>query len=489
MTISTPILIVGTGFAGICAGIKLKKAGHNDFIIIERSFDVGGVWRDNSYPGIECDVPSHFYSFSFRPNPNWTKVFPQGAEILAYLKDCVREADLYPHIHFNANMDDARWDEAAGHWVVKTPNDTYHAKVLIAAAGHLADPVYPDVTGLDSFPGHKFHSCAWDHSTDLAGKRIGVVGTGASAIQIVPEMQKLASELVVFQRSAAYMNPRPDRIFTEAEKRLFRRDRSAMETLRADIFWFGESQFAERRLVPQFYDAAKKRSLDYMASLVADESLRDKLTPDYELGCKRRLSSNKFYPAISQDNATLEPSALVRVEGNTAYGASGEGYELDVLIFATGFEAKRPPFAEHIYNADGVSLDAHWQEGMQAYDCIAVNGYPNLLVIYGPNTGLGHNSAVYIIEAQVDYIVETLNYAAANKIERFEAKREAEDAYARNLHQTAQGSVWLQGGCKSWYVDERSGQLTVVWPDFAYAFRGENGTFHPEGYALSSAEN
>ena len=484
MNVSIPILIVGTGFAGLCQGIKLREAGCDDFIIIERAADIGGVWRDNSYPGIECDVPSHFYSFSFRPNPNWTKVFPKGAEILEYLKACATEAHLYPHIHFNTDMLDARWDEAAGHWLVKTSRETYEAKILIAAAGHLADPIFPDVEGLEDFTGIKFHSATWDHSAQLEGKRIGVVGTGASAVQVIPEMQKIASELVVFQRSAAYMNPRPDRIFTEAEKRLLRRDRRAVEAIRADIFWFGESQFAERRLVPQYYQAAKTRSLDYMKSLVSDPELQRKLTPDYELGCKRRLSSNKFYPAVTQDNVEVEDSALVRVEGSTAYGASGKGYDLDVLIFATGFEAKRPPFAELIYDANGVSLDAYWQQGMQAYDCIACAGYPNLFVIYGPNTGLGHNSAVYIIESQAQYIIDALNYMDANGIEYFEARKEAEDQYANDLHEVAQGSVWLEGGCKSWYVDERSGRLTVVWPDFAYSFREENGYFHPEGYDL-----
>jgi cation diffusion facilitator CzcD-associated flavoprotein CzcO len=489
MTIRTPILIVGTGFAGICAGYKLTKSGRDDFIIIDRAGDIGGVWRDNTYPGIECDVPSHFYSFSFRPNPNWTKVFPPGAEILAYLKECANEVDLYSKIHFNTDMEDARWDDKRGVWVVKTSKETYETPLLIAAAGHLADPTFPEVDGLESFPGHKFHSAAWDHSVDLKGKRIGVVGTGASAIQIVPEMQQIASHLVVFQRSAAYMNMRPDRVFTDAEKRLFQRDPESIREIRAHIFWFGENQFSQRRLVPQYYDAAKQVALDHMKSQVSDPELREKLTPKYELGCKRRLSSSRFYPAVSADNVTLEPSALTRVDGSMVYGESGEGYELDALVFATGFEAKRPPFAERIYNAKGVSLDAHWQDGMQAYDCIAVHGYPNLFVVYGPNTGLGHNSAVYIIESQIDYIMDALDYFEENGITYFDAKADAEEEYARALHETAQGTVWLEGGCRSWYVDERSGRLTVVWPDFAYSFREENATFHPDGYVLKQNES
>jgi len=486
MIVTKQILVIGAGYAGLGMGIKLRHAGREDFVIIERRADVGGVWHDNTYPGIACDVPSHFYSFSFVTKADWTAVHSPGGEIQAYLRKCAEDEGLIPFIRFNTDMLECRWDVKAKHWVVKTNNDTYHAKFLLTGAGHLADAHMPDIEGLETFPGMKFHSAEWDHSADLTGKRVGVVGSGASAIQIVPEMQKIASKLVVFQRSAPYMNLRNMAKYTEAEKRTFARNPDVLEQNRTWIFWFGEGQFSQRRMVPAYLEDARRVALAHMESQVSDPELRKKLTPDYEIGCKRRLSSSAYYPAVSAPNVTVEASALKRVEGSVAYGASGEGYELDALVFATGYEAVRPPFAKRIYGTEGISLDEHWAQGMQALDTIAVHGYPNLFVLYGPNTGLGHNSAVYIIEAQVDYVLSALDYFDANNIETFEAKPEAEEQYMERVHEIAQGSVWLDGGCKSWYVDERSGRLTVIWPDFAYSFREENGAFHPAGYSLTA---
>lgn len=487
MTTHTKILIIGAGFAGVGMGIRLRRSGREDFIILERADDVGGTWRDNHYPGIACDVPSHLYSYSYLPKADWSRVFSPGGEIWDYIRQCATDEALIPHIHFNTEMLESRWDAAAGQWVVTTSHGTYTADILITGTGHLADSRMPKVDGIETFTGHLFHSAAWDHSVDLQGKRIGVVGTGASAIQIVPEMQKLASELVVFQRSAPYMIPRWDRAFTEGEKRMFARDPSTVEALRSEIFWGGEYNFAQRRNIPRFLQEAKKMALTHLETQVSDPALRAKLTPDYDVGCKRLLISNTYYPAVAAPNATVETSALQRIDGSTCYGASGTAYDLDVLVFATGFEAVRPPFAARVYGTEGISLDAHWDKGMQAYDSIAVNGFPNLFIINGPNTGLGHNSVVYIIEAQVDYILGALDHFEANKVGFFEASRTAEDAYMDRLHDRSQGTVWLAGGCKSWYVDDRSGRLTLIWPDYAHSFRDENGTFHPEGYVLQPA--
>lgn len=486
MNIHTPILIVGAGFAGLGMGIRLKRKGSDEFVIIERASDVGGTWRDNHYPGIACDVPSHLYSFSYLPKADWSRVFSPGGEIQAYMRKCAEDEGLLENIKFDTDMLSSRWDEQARHWVVETSQGTITAKILITGTGHLADGHLPNIEGIESFTGEFFHSADWDHSVDLQSKRIGVVGSGASAIQIVPEMQKLATELTVFQRSAPYMIPRPDRAFSEGEKRLFRRDPVSVEEARSEIFWGGEYNFAQRRNIPKFLQEAKSMALGHLENQVTDEDLRARLTPDYEVGCKRLLISNTFYPAVSAQNSTLEDSALARVDGDTVYGASGKGYKLDVLVFATGFEAVRPPFAERIYGANGISLDAHWDKGMQAFDSIAVNGFPNLFIINGPNTGLGHNSVVYIIEAQVDYILEALDHIKAESVEVIEASRTAEDDYMERLHARSQGTVWLAGGCKSWYVDERSGRLTLIWPDFAHSFRDENGTFHPEGYSVKT---
>lgn len=487
MTTETEILIIGTGFAGLGMAIQLKRTGRDDFIAIERADDVGGTWRDNHYPGIACDVPSHLYSYSYLPNPDWTRVFSPGGEIQAYIRKCAEDEGILPHIHFKTDMLKSTWDEAKKRWVVETSKGTYEAKILITGTGHLADGHMPNIEGLDGFEGDVFHSANWDHSVDLEGKRIGVVGSGASAIQIIPEMQKVASEMVVFQRSAPYMIPRWDREYTEGERRMCRRDPSVIDDMRSEIFWAGEFNFAQRRNIPRFLNEAKALAVRHREDNVKDPELRAKLTPDYEIGCKRLLISNTYYPAMSAENTTLEASALKKVENGKAVAASGTEYDLDVLVFATGFEAVRPPFATRIFGTEGISLDAHWDRGMQAYDSIAVNGYPNLFIINGPNTGLGHNSVVYIIEAQVDYILGALDAIESQKVEVIEVKREAEDAYMDKIDRMSQGTVWLAGGCKSWYVDDRSGRLTLVWPDFAHSFRDKNGTFHPEGYMMNSA--
>ena len=485
-TLDVKTLIIGSGFAGLGMAIQLKRRGDDDFAILERAHDVGGTWRDNDYPGAACDVPSHLYSFSFRPNPNWSQVFSPGPEIQEYLRACAKDEELTEHLHFGADMQDASWDELTRRWNVRTPVGIFTAQFLITGTGHLADERFPSVPGIETFTGDKFHSARWDHSSSLEGKRIGVVGTGASAIQIVPEMASIASDLVVFQRTPAYVIPRMERTYTEGEKRLFRRDPSAIPALRSDLFWGGENNYAQRRAVPQYLEAARNMALGHLESQVSDPQLRAILTPDYDPGCKRVLISNTYYPALQADVTTVEGSALERIEGSTVVAASGNSYELDALVFATGFEATEPPFAALVHGRDGVNLSEHWSEGMQAHDSIAVSGFPNLFILNGPNTSLGHNSIVYIIESQVNYVLEAFDFAAKHDIDVLEPSTEAEENYVKQIQAAAQGTVWINGGCKSWYVDERSGRLTLIWPDFGFAFRDTNGSFKPEGYLASA---
>lgn len=482
------VLIVGSGFAGLAMGIQLKRSGQDRFLILERAEDVGGTWRDNDYPGAACDVPSHLYCFSFRPNPNWTRVYSPGPEIHRYLQDCARDEGLQPHLQLGTDVTDASWDKASRRWVVTTTRGVFRGRYLIVGTGHLADERYPAIPGLDGYTGSKFHSARWNHSVPLAGKRIGVVGTGASAIQIIPEMAKIGSEVVVFQRTPAYVIPRADRDYTTGERRLFRRDPSVIDDLRADVFWGGENGFAQRRAVPEYLAAARRTALDHLAAQVPDAALRATLTPSYEPGCKRILISNTYYPALQQPHVRLEASALARVDGDTAIAASGHGYELDALVFATGFEATQPPFAERVHGRKGVSLAEHWNTGMQAYRSISVNGFPNMFLINGPNTSLGHNSIVYIIEAQVEYLLGMLTYLRSHDLEVIEATRNAEDDYVDHIQNQARGTVWIDGGCQSWYVDPRSGKLTLIWPDFSFSFRSANGQFDAEGYEFASAE-
>lgn len=304
----------------------------------------------------------------------------------------------------------------------------------------------------------------------------------------MPELAQVARELVVFQRHAPYIIPRLDRAYTDAEKRMFARDPESIAALRSEIFWFGEAAFAQRRGIPRFLAEARDMALGHLAAQVEDEALRAKLTPDYEIGCKRILISNNYYPSFLRDNVFLEDSALARSAGGRASAGGGHEYDLDVFVFATGFEVTEPPFAKRVHGREGTNLAARWSEGVQALDSISVAGFPNLFIINGPNTGLGHHSMVYIIEAQVDYLLGALQFARDNAITALDPLRKAEDAYVGRVHKRSQDTVWLEGGCKSWYVDPNSDRLTVLWPDFAYAFRDENSTFKPEAYAAEAGD-
>lgn len=477
------VLIVGAGFAGLGMGAQLRRHGRTDFIIIERNPEVGGTWHDNTYPGAACDVPSHLYSFSFAMNPNWSGFYTTQAEIESYIIGVAQSEGLYPHIRFNAPMTEARWDHEAELWRVTTPRGTFTGRYLITGTGHLADPALPDIPGLADFPSEVFHSARWNHDVDLAGKRVAVVGAGASSIQIVPQLAKTVDELVVFQRTPAWVIPRIVKPYSAATRRMFARAPETMQRERDDIFWFAESSYAQRRAVPAALDAVRSQALGNIAKAITDDELAAKLTPHYIPGCKRVLSSNEYYPAFTRENVTLEASALDHVNGAVAYGASGEGHEVDAIVLATGFEAAQPPFADVVFDADGRSLADHWTTGMSAFDSTAVAGFPNLFAINGPNTSLGHNSIVYIIESQVQYILEALDLADREQIRTMVPTQRAQDEYVDRIQERAATSVWLlDGGCNSWYVDSRSGKLTLIWPDYAYDFRARNGHFTGEGF-------
>ncbi|MGQ8708162.1 flavin-containing monooxygenase [Serratia sp. TSA_198.1] len=476
------IVIIGTGFAGLGMAARLKQSGREDFVILERANDIGGTWRDNTYPGVACDVPSPLYSFSFRLNAEWSRLFSPGAEIHAYMKSVAREEGLIPHVRFNAAVKHAFWDTATACWRISTAQGEIQAKFLITGTGHLADESLPNIPGLSGFTGQVFHSARWRNEAVLEGKRIGIVGSGASAIQLVPEVAKIAGHMTVFQRSAPYIIPRPNHVFTDAEKRLFRRDRTEMRKLRESIFWMLENTFASRRGVPRYLAENKQQALLHLAQQIPDPELQAKLTPDYEIGCKRVLLSNDYYPTFLRDNVTLEDTALESINGGTVVAASGTRVELDVLIFCTGFEAATPPYATLVHGSDGRSLAEHWQSGMEANASTTVNGFPNLFIINGPNTGLGHNSIVYIIESQVEYILEALNWVEKTDHGPLEPLAAAQSHYSDSMQDSAAGTVWLSSGCKSWYLDPRSRKLTLIWPSFAHNFRHRNGHFSPDDY-------
>lgn len=489
MTRDVDTLIVGAGFAGLGLGIRIARRNAQEglddsFLILERAHDVGGTWRDNVYPGVACDIPSHLYSFSFRTKPDWSHVYPSGAELQEYLRECAREEGLTPHLRFGEQVTDARWDADAARWSVTTPRGGYRARALVSAVGRLSEPSIPQIDGLDAFPGRVLHTAAWDPSLSLAGLRVGLVGTGSSGVQLLPHLAREAAHVTVFQRSAPYVVPRGDRAYTSEEQRRFA-DPAERERVRDEIFWQAESAFPQRLGVPEAIGELRERARAHLESQVADPALRAALTPDYEIGCKRVPLSDDFYPALQQENVTLQPSALDRLDGHVAVAADGGRHEVDVLVFATGFHAARPPFAEVVTGQGGIRLAEHWANGMRAYASTVVAGFPNLFVLDGPNASLGHNSAVYMIEAQLDYVMGALRHLAETD-EPLEIPLEAEDAYVAELDAAAADTVWLSG-CTSWYVDERSGRLTLLWPGYAHTFRERNGTFDPSAYRVAVA--
>lgn len=481
----TGVMIIGAGFAGLGLGVQLRRQGREDFLILERGHTVGGAWRDNTYPGAECDVPSHLYSFSFHLNPNWTKMHAPQGEILEYLEDVAEQEDVLPHARFNTNVEEIHWDEERKLWRAETSQGTYEAEALIMAVGYLSDAKLPHFEGMDTFQGEVFHSAEWDHDVNLEGKRVAIIGSGASAIQIIPEVAKTASKLISLQRSAAYVTPRNDPYYTDAQKRMFARKPELMEQARADLFWANEERYAQRRGTQTLIETVTQAALRHLHSQVEDEELRRRLTPDYTIGCKRILKSNDYFPTFLQDNVVLANGGATRITPTGIVDAGGTEHEVDVIIAATGFEATDIPMASKTFGRDGISLHDRWDRGMEAYKTTAVSGFPNLWFIKGPNTGLGHNSAIYIAEAQIDYVLEALEQVRTGHV--LEVRAAEQEKYMQELEQLSEGTVWLSGGCASWYVDPRSGRLTTLWPDFSFTFREVNTPFDDTVYDITLA--
>ncbi len=489
-------VIVGAGFGGIGMAIRLARRGES-FVILERESDVGGTWRDNTYPGIACDIPSHLYSFSFAPKSNWTRYFAPGGEILQYLRDCVRAEGLGQHIRLQADVLDMRWNEREEHWSVTSSNGTFWCRNLVIAAGRLSNPRLPPVPGLGSFAGHAFHSSRWPEqfadAQAFAGARVGIVGSGASAVQLTPPVVTNASSVVLFQRTAPYIVPRPDFAYSDFDIERFLDHPGERQQLRDELFWKAEEGFAQRLESPGFIDRLRELALAHLHDQVPNAVLRDQLTPTYEIGCKRVALSSDYYPALIQPTVTLEPSALARVDRSGVVAESGNRYDLDVLILATGFETTKPPFATRVYGRGGVSLAERWRHGMEAFASTTVTGFPNLFVIDGPNASLGHNSAIYMIEAQITYILGAFAFQEneSNRVGRYpvlDVSAEAQTEYIQELDRQSSSTVWLNGGCSSWYVDETSRRLTLLWPDFAFAFRERLHQFDAEPYLRSAAQ-
>ncbi|MEP9361992.1 NAD(P)/FAD-dependent oxidoreductase [Nocardioides sp. CN2-186] len=479
-------LIVGAGFAGLCAAIKLQEDGERDFLVVEKGSEVGGTWRDNTYPGAACDVPSQLYSFSFAPNPEWSSSYSPGSEIQDYIRGVAKRSGTLDRFVFDTGFDDASWDEATGRWTAQitgpTGTRTVVARTLILGAGGLSEPKLPDIEGIATFQGHLFHSSRWDHSVDLTGKRVAVIGTGASAIQIVPEMQRVAGHLDVYQRTAPWVIPRNDRVYKPLERQALRRLPWLGKLYRTGIYWAHEGYVPAFTIEPKIAAPAKKTALANIAKGIKDPALRAKVTPHFEFGCKRVLRSNTYYPALAADNTELVTDPIAKVTGNAVVTSDGVERPVDVLVVATGFYTTELPVTEHITGTDGRTLADVWREtGMAAYKGTTVPGFPNLFMLVGPNTGQGHTSMVFIIESQVAYVRDAIRSMRARGWAAVEPRTTAARTWNADLQRRMKRTVWTTGGCQSWYLDEH-GRNTTLWPKSTITFRRQLASFDADAY-------
>ena len=484
--INVDVLIVGGGFSGLCMAIKLREAGMNSFLLIEKSDDIGGTWYDNRYPGCACDIPSHLYSFSFEPSSDWSRMYPGQQEIHAYLKRCVERYELTPHIRLNTRFHEAAWDEAQNVWHATAGEGMrIRARVLVSGIGALHIPSFPKLKGIDSFSGPKFHSSNWDHNVDLAGKSVAVVGTGASAIQFVPQIAPRAGKLYLFQRTPPWIVPRMDFPIEEKWRRRFRRFPLIMRAFRQLIFWRQEFRvlgFLGNRFVR---GKATEIAIHHLEKQIKDPKLRAALKPDYELGCKRVLVSDDFYPALTRSNVELVTTGIAEVREHSIVTEDSVERPVDVLIFGTGFRATEPLIGVRIVGRGGIEIHDAWRERMSAYLGITVSGYPNLFLLLGPNTGLGHNSVVLMIEAQVRYVMSCLQLMKRAKSRVLEVRQETQKQFVADIHRRLAGTVWQSGGCRSWYQDPRTGENTTLWPGSVVAYTRRTRTVSPADYQLT----
>lgn len=470
------VAILGAGFAGLCMGLKLQDSGETSFVILEKADRVGGTWRENTYPGCGCDIPSHLYSYSFEPNPDWPEIYSAQPDILAYIEGVVERRALAPHIRFNAEVTGAEWDDAAQVWrIALAGGKTLTAEAFVTAWGQLNRPKLPPIEGRDDFAGSAFHSAHWDSSVDLAGKRVAVIGNGASAIQFVPEVAKVAGRLTLFQRSPNWIVPRMNRPYTDEEKGRFRNEAGFREHVRQQIFDMAEARLAARRAGAPLEDPPIP--LTHLHAQVEDPVLRAKLTPDYEVGCKRVLISNDFYPALQRPNVELVTEAIARMTPQGVVDSTGRLHEVDVVIYATGFETKSFAGETAIRGAGGKSLAQAWAKGPEAHLGVTVSGFPNLFMIYGPNTNLGHNSIIYMIEAQAAYIEQALHAPGP-----VDVKPEVMGRYNDDIQAALANTPWA-GACTSWYKTPE-GKILNNWPHTAGAYAEAVATFNLADYAI-----
>jgi cation diffusion facilitator CzcD-associated flavoprotein CzcO len=464
------ILIIGSGFGGLGMGIALRKAGVRDFAILEKAADLGGTWRENRYPGCACDVPSPLYSFSYELNPSWTRLFAPQREIWEYLRGCAAKYGLGEHIRYDCHVESVEWDEAARLWTVRTADgDLYRAHAVVSGAGALHLPSYPDIPGMDSFAGASFHSSRWDDSADLSGKRVAVIGTGASAVQIIPAVAGKAARLTVFQRTPPWISPRADVPISPRMRGALRTVPGAARGLRYAVYWMLELQSLGFTVDPRLMVAATTLARRHLERQVPDPELRARLTPDYTIGCKRILLSSDYYPALQRPNVDLVSDSIAAIAPHGVVTADGSLHEADVLVYATGFRVIDSADELNVTGRGGRKLNEAWEHGVEAYRGITVPGFPNFFLLLGPNTGLGHTSVVFMIECQVQHVLSCLKILSREKASTIEAKATPTRTYNDALQRRLRRAVWSAGGCRSWYLDEE-GVNRAIWPGFTFEY-------------------
>jgi cation diffusion facilitator CzcD-associated flavoprotein CzcO len=464
------VAVIGAGFGGVGTLIRLRQRGITDAVAFERAAELGGTWRDNSYPGCQCDVPSHLYSFSFAPNPDWSRSFALQPEIQAYLRRTADEHGVQHQIRTGHEVLDARWVPGAQRWALRTSGGDHTADVVVSAHGGLSAPSIPQLAGLDTFGGTVFHSARWNHDHDLRGERVAVIGTGASAIQIVPHVARDAAHLSVFQRSAPWVLPRIDRPIPARRRALYRQIPAAQKLNRLAQYLGRETMVPVLTRRPALGRRLERIALTHLHQQVDDADLRERLTPQFALGCKRILLSNDWYPALTRPDVSLVTSGIEQVDAAGITTADGTHHDLDTIILATGFAATDHPIAAVLHGTGGRSLRDAWQAGMAAHLGLSVPGFPNLFLLMGPNTGLGHSSIIYMLESQIAYIVDALVRMERSGIGVLDVRRSVAERFSAEMQRRLTRSVWSSGGCGSWYLDAE-GRNPTMWPGFTFEYR------------------
>ena len=480
------VAIIGAGFSGLGMAIRLKQEGIDDFVVIERASEIGGTWRDNTYPGCQCDIPSVLYSYSFAPNPNWTRTYPLQAEIRDYLRRCATDFGVMPFVRFDHEVTGAAWDDEQRRWRVETSQGEITADVLIGGQGGLSNPSIPDIPGLERFEGTQFHSAQWDHDHDLDNERVAVIGTGASAIQFVPRIQPRVARLHLFQRTPSWVMPDPDRPLTDFEHRLFERVPQAQRALRGLVYLMMEATvlgtMVDKRLAKGLEAIARR----HLRRQVRDPELRAKLTPSYTIGCKRITMSDSYYPALAQSNAEVVTDGIREVREHSIVTVDGTEREVDSIILGTGFHVHDHPGFERIRGRGGLTLGETWNGSPRAYLGSTIAGFPNLFLLVGPNSAGGFNSIIFTSEAHINYALRAIKAMDRHGLDTVEVRPEVYDAFAREAEQKLRDSVWNAGGCASWYLDP-NGRNGVWWPGFMWRLWQRTRRFELDEYRLQPA--